>query len=422
MSFHQEAVFQNNVLVRQIINHLINGPAILLHIALINKKFNEEICSRLRQIKSLDFYSIKNEQLSSSSSEMDKSEVEGEVEVEIEVEIEKEEEGSSIQYGFNQILCNNLSIFYSNLSFVTHQSPIISLNFHDLKNDDLKLDSLLRLKGIQSLSFHPSQRHTSNVIYHELIDKNLTTLQTLSHPPENFLKSLLRDDACLKLDYLEINIDVLRSMHYGIREKEDVYLFEVKKEFEDILEKKLKVKSLTLHGHNRARFQSIYYTLLTEANVSTLKMICDEPIVMSEDLIIFQEWKNRNKRFPQIIDFELIFWDDILKTHYDTAMILLLDVFPHLTKIKFGSQKSYSADECFEIIESIKQYWKKNILDKREHHIHLNAVIPKEQQNNFELRLQTHKSYRNLSKSCNIWFYTMRINIENCLQINFQFL
>lgn len=60
----------------------------------------------------------------------------------------------------------------------------------------------------------------------------MATLQTLIHPPENFFKSLLHDNACLKLSYLEIDIRTFRSMHYGIRDHEDVYLFEVKEEFE----------------------------------------------------------------------------------------------------------------------------------------------------------------------------------------------
>lgn len=134
MSSFQEAVFQNNVLVRQIINHLINGPVILVHIALINKKFNEELCSRLRQIQNLDFYSINNEPSQSDTTESAN---------------EKDVQSTSIQYGFNQILGNDLSVFNSNLSFVTHQSPIISLNFQQLTADDgrLKLDHLLQLKG-----------------------------------------------------------------------------------------------------------------------------------------------------------------------------------------------------------------------------------------------------------------------------------
>jgi hypothetical protein len=413
-SSFQEAVFQNNCLVRQIIDYLlIDGPVHLLHLALINKKFNEEICSRLRQIQHLEFFSIKPEQPSNSDNDTEDEKVNEEEEV---------VESLPTQYGLNQILCDNLTIFNSNLSFITHQSPIISLDFigfNGCDDDCVKLDSLLRLKGIQSMKFHPSQRHSSNDIYYQMIDKNLPTLKSLIHPPENFFKSLLHDDTCLKLDYLEIDIAAFRSMSYGIRESEDVYLFEVQEEFEAIIEKKIKVKSLTLHGHNCARFQSFYTTLLTESNVTTLKMICNEPIITSEDLMIFQEWKNRNKRFPLISDFEVIFWNDALINDYDTAMTLLFEVFPNLKKIKLGSQKGYSADECFEMIESIQKYWKKNTFEKCEHYIHLNTVIPKEHLNNFELRLMTHKSYRNLSKSCEIWFYTMRINIQESIEIKF---
>lgn len=123
-------------------------------------------------------------------------------------------------------------------------------------------------------------------------------------------------------------------------------------------------------------------------------MICNEPTVTeSEDLMIFQEWKNRNKRyhfsrinrskkqccyrFPRIHDFEIIFWHDVLRNQYDAAISILFDVFTNLTKLRFGSQHTYSADECFEIIESIQKYWKKNPLGKCQHSIRLNSAIPK---------------------------------------------
>ena len=146
---------------------------------------------------------------------------------------------------------------------------------------------------------------------------------------------------------------------------------------QEILSNKLKIETLTLYGHNRARFLPFYHKLLTASGVATLKMICDQPNVHSEDLMFFQEWKNRNHRFPKINAMELTFWKDNLKLQYETAISLLLDVFPKLTKLTFKSQLPHSADECIEILDIISAFWKKNFLERRKHYINIAAMIPK---------------------------------------------
>lgn len=137
MSSSQEVVFQTNVIVRQIVDYLIEGPVDLLALALVNRKFYEETNSRLRQIRHIELYRIQPKVVDDGS--LDETQPEDEAEY---------ERSLQIQYGISQIICESPSIFKSNLTFVAKQSAITSMDFRQLNGcDDIGLDSLLQITG-----------------------------------------------------------------------------------------------------------------------------------------------------------------------------------------------------------------------------------------------------------------------------------
>lgn len=117
MSSFQEVVFNNNVIVRCIVSYLMDGYVDILNIALINRTFFAETCSKVLKIRSLSFFNIER----APNDDLDVTQPDDD---------EEYEKMITPKYGFE--LAKIPSIFESNLKFVSQNAPIESIDFSNV--------------------------------------------------------------------------------------------------------------------------------------------------------------------------------------------------------------------------------------------------------------------------------------------------